>query len=665
MLANYVLPPLRSFLTPVGMTETLLEVTAIFPFPLREGCPRYEGGVGKDNTMKMTGSRALLECLKQEGVDTIFGYPGGAVIPIYDAIYQFPDIRHILVRHEQGAGHMAEGYALATGKVGVCLATSGPGATNLVTPVTDAMMDSVPLVAITGQVRTGAIGTDAFQEADITGITMPITKHNWLVKDVNKLPAVIAEAFHIARSGRPGPVLVDIPVDISKAEIDFEPHGPVELPTYKPTYEGHKKQIERASEMIKRSKRPVLYVGGGAVHARAERELLELAERTNIPVTTTLKGLGAFPETHPLSIGMLGMHGTAYANYAIAECDLLIAVGARFDDRVTGKSDEWVPKAKIIHIDIDPAEIGKVLQPDIPIVGDVRNVLVELLKVIEPRKKGEWNERIDHLKTQFPMFYPKDDGALHGQAVIEELGRMTDHNAIVVTDVGQHQMWAAQYYKFTRPNQMITSGGLGTMGFGLPASIGAQFGQPNTPVICITGDGSIQMCIQELMVATIYKLPIKIIILNNTYLGMVRQWQELFWDSHYSSVDLEASPDFVKLADAYGAHGRRITDASEMVGALEEAMAITDRPSVLDFRIVKESNVYPMIPSGGTISQMVVQRPDGMAELDPYIASEYVEQISGDDALTASEIKPQPQVARGGMVCDPDADMPAVRKAAE
>jgi len=585
--------------------------------------------------MKMKASRALLECLKKEGVDTIFGYPGGAVIPIYDALYSFPEIHNILVRHEQGAGHMAEGYAIATGKVGVCLATSGPGATNLVTPIADAMMDSVPMVAITGQVKTSAIGTDAFQEADITGITIPITKHNWLVKDINKLPEIIAEAFHIARSGRPGPVLVDIPTDLSRTEIDYVEFGEVDIPSYKPTYEGHKQQIKKAAALIDHAERPILYVGGGAVASRAERELLELAERTHTPVTTTLKGLGAFPETHPLSLGMLGMHGTAYANYAVSECDLLIAVGARFDDRVTSKANEWVPGAKIIHIDIDPAEIGKVLQPDIPIVGDVKNVLIELLKTVESKRRVSWNRRINELKREYPMFYPQD-GLLHGQQVIDEVGRFTNHEAIVATDVGQHQMWAAQFYKFTQPNQMITSGGLGTMGFGLPAAIGAQFGCPDKQVYCITGDGSIQMCIQELMVATIYKLPIKICILNNQYLGMVRQWQELFWDSHYSSVDLESSPDFVKLADAYGAHGIRCTDPSQIAAALEEASHITDRPTVLDFRIVKEENVYPMIPAGQTIRQMEVQRPSDLAPLDAYITSEYVQ---FDHCQTQDDVK--------------------------
>ena len=591
--------------------------------------------------MIINGSRALLECLKREGVDTIFGYPGGAVIPIYDMIYQFPDIRHILVRHEQGAGHMAEGYALATGKVGVCLATSGPGATNLVTPIADAMMDSVPLVAITGQVKTSSIGTDAFQEADITGITMPITKHNWLVKDVTKLPEIIAEAFHIARSGRPGPVLIDIPVDISRAEFEYTPVEEVNIPTFKPTVRGHFRQIQRAAELIAEAKRPVLYVGGGAIYSGAHAEVAALAEMTDTPVTTTLKGLGAFPETHPLSLGMLGMHGTAYSNYAISECDLLIAVGARFDDRVTGKADEWVPTAKIIHIDVDPAEIGKVLPADVPIVGDVRAVMAELLKIVAPAQHPEWKTRIDQWKKEYPLHFPAD-GILHGQAVIEEIGRVTDHEAIVVTDVGQHQMWAAQFYKCLRPRQFITSGGLGTMGFGLPAAIGAQFGQPDKPVFCVSGDGSIQMCIQELMVATIYKLPIKICILNNQFLGMVRQWQELFWESKYSNVDLEASPDFLKLAEAYGAHGIRCSQPSGVRAALDEAMTITDRPTVLDFRIAKEENVYPMIKSGGTIRDMVVQRPPEMVPLDSYMASEtYMDGVESrparDDEKTERE----------------------------
>ncbi len=574
--------------------------------------------------MRINGARALLECLKQEGVDTIFGYPGGAVIPIYDEIYKFKDIRHILVRHEQGAGHMAEGYALATGKVGVCLATSGPGATNLVTPLADAMMDSVPIVAITGQVKTAAIGTDAFQEADITGITMPITKHNWLVKDITKLPEILAEAFYIARSGRPGPVLVDIPVDLSRAYFEYEPVLSVSVPSYKPTFEGNARQIKRAAELIAESKQPILYVGGGAVNAEANEEVLKLAELCDIPVTTTLKGLGAFPETHERSLGMLGMHGTAYANYAVHETDLLIAVGARFDDRVTGKTDEWVPQAKIIHIDVDPAEIGKVLQPDVPIVGDVKYVLRELLKIVKPMHFPQWNEKIDAWKKEYPLCFALDK-KLHGQAVIKRIGELSNHQAIVVTDVGQHQMWAAQFYGYTRPHQLITSAGLGTMGYGLPAGIGAQFGRPDQDVFIISGDGSIQMCIQELMVATIYKLPIKICILNNQYLGMVRQWQELFWDSRYSSVNLEASPDFVKLAEAYGAKGIRVESPNDVDKALADAMANTDGPTLIDFRITKEENVYPMIPAGGLVANMVVQRPSDLAALDPYMQSELIE----------------------------------------
>ena len=379
--------------------------------------------------MKMTGSRALLECLKREGVDTIFGYPGGAVIPLYDTLYQFPDIQHILVRHEQGAGHMAEGYALATGKVGVCLATSGPGATNLVTPIADAMMDSVPIVAITGQVKTNLIGTDAFQEADITGITMPITKHNWLIKDVEKLPGIIAEAFHIARSGRPGPVLVDIPQDILRAEFDYVPIDEVNIPSFKPTVKGHSRQIGRAAELIGESQRPLLYVGGGAIYSGAYEEVRALAEMADIPVATTLKGLGAFPETHALSLGMLGMHGTAYSNYAVSECDLLIAVGARFDDRVTGKVDSWVPQAKIIHIDVDPAEIGKVLPADVPIVGDVKTVLAELLKAVTPATHPEWHARVQQWKADFPLHYPQD-GILHGQYVIEQIGKWRTTTAL-------------------------------------------------------------------------------------------------------------------------------------------------------------------------------------------------------------------------------------------
>jgi len=459
------------------------------------------------------------------------------------------------------------------------------------------------------------------------------------VRDVTKLPAIVAEAFHIARSGRPGPVLIDIPRDVAERRFDYTPVEGVEIPTYRPTTRGHVGQIKKAAELIAQAERPILYVGGGAIYSGAEREILELAERIDTPVTTTLKGLGAFPETHPLSLGMLGMHGTAYANYAVSECDLLIAVGARFDDRVTGKADEWVPRAQIIHIDIDPAEIGKVLTPDVPIVGDVKAILTELAKVVKPAQHPDWNARVAQWKQDYPLHYPYD-GVLHGQYVIEQIGEVSDHNGIVVTDVGQHQMWAAQFYKCRRPRQFVTSGGLGTMGFGLPAAIGAQFARPDDPVFCVTGDGSIQMCIQELMVATVYKLPIKVCILNNQYLGMVRQWQELFHDSNYSQVDLEASPDFVKLAEAYGAHAIRCSQPSGVKAALEEAMSITDRPTVLDFRIVKEENVYPMIKSGGTIKDMVVQRPPDMVPLDSYMASETY--MPDDEARPAREEEKTP-----------------------
>ena len=596
--------------------------------------------------MIINGSRALLECLKREGVDTIFGYPGGAVIPIYDMIYQFPDIRHILVRHEQGAGHMAEGYALATGKVGVCLATSGPGATNLVTPIADAMMDSVPLVAITGQVKTSSIGTDAFQEADITGITMPITKHNWLVKDVTKLPEIIAEAFHIARSGRPGPVLIDIPVDISRAEFEYTPVEEVNIPTFKPTVRGHSRQIQRAAELIAEAKRPVLYVGGGAIYSGAHAEVLALAELTDTPVTTTLKGLGAFPETHPLSLGMLGMHGTAYANYAISECDLLIAVGARFDDRVTGKAMNGCPQAKIIHIDVDPAEIGKVLVPRTCRSSAMsKPILTELLKFVRA-KPSLGLERAHRLRW-------KQDYPLH-------LSRRTAFCTV--------SMSSSRSAKISRTMRLSSSQMSASIRCGQPSSTNvcarvssshpaasARWGsacpppsarssaQPDKPVFCVSGDGSIQMCIQELMVATIYKLPIKICILNNQYLGMVRQWQELFWESKYSNVDLEASPDFLKLAEAYGAHGIRCSQPSGVRAALDEAMSITDRPTVLDFRIAKEENVYPMIKSGGTIRDMVVQRPPEMVPLDTYMASEtYMDEVESRPAHEDEKTEREP-----------------------
>jgi acetolactate synthase-1/2/3 large subunit len=564
--------------------------------------------------MLQSGAQILLECLRQEQVTHVFGYPGGAVLPIYDAIFDCKDIQHVLVRHEQGAAHMADGFARSTGKVGVCLATSGPGATNLVTGIATACMDSIAMVAITGQVRTTAIGKDAFQEADITGITMPITKHNFLVKRVEDLAQAVAEAFYIARTGRPGPVLVDIPLDVSKNQIEFnaETDYPrnVQIPSYRPAGPQARipeVQIRKAAQLINEAERPVLYVGGGAVMSGAQNEVTALAEKTNILTTTTLMGKGAIDETHPLSMGMLGMHGTAYANHAVNNSDLLIAVGARFDDRVTGNVEKFATGAKIIHIDIDPAEIGKVVQPDVPIVGDVKVILAELIKHVKPRPATAWNETIKEWMRRFPLVYPHD-GKLYAEYIIEQVSEMFNHDCIMSTDVGQHQMWAAQYFKCRRPRQWVTSGGLGTMGYGLPAAIGAQFANPDKRVVCISGDGSFQMMTQELMTATVYGTPVVVVIVNNKSLGMVRQWQEMFYSERYSQVDLQASPDFVKLAEAYGGAGFRVTKPEDLQEVLANAKAITDRPVVIDCVIPTGENVYPMIPSGTSISEMMLHK---------------------------------------------------------
>jgi acetolactate synthase-1/2/3 large subunit len=551
--------------------------------------------------MTITGAEILLECLEREGVEVIFGYPGGQVIPIYDKLYD-SKIRNILVRHEQGAVHAADGYARSTGKPGVCLATSGPGATNLVTGIATAYMDSVPLIAITGQVPTSLIGCDSFQEADITGITIPITKHNYLVRSIKELPRIIKEAFHIATTGRPGPVLIDLPKDISVDKAKFEYPETISLQGYKPNYIGNIRQIKEAADALHKAKRPVLYVGGGAVTSGADELIKKLAEKMEIPVTTTLMGMTAFPSAHPLNLGMLGMHGTATANFAVCETDLLIAVGARFDDRVTGKIDCFAPKATVIHIDIDPAEIGKNVKAEIPIVGDVKTVLETLLEKTETKQHPEWIAQIAKWKQAYPLTYEKS--GLKPQMVIEALNEITKGDAIICTEVGQHQMWTAQYYKFNRSRSLITSGGLGTMGFGFPAAVGAQIGNPDKMVINIAGDGSIQMNIQELGTVVAYNIPVKIIILNNFYLGMVRQWQELFFQRRYSGTILETNPDFVKIAEAYGAKGFRITAGDDLVAKLKEALE-TPGPVVIDCQIDREENVLPMVPAGCAINKMI------------------------------------------------------------
>ncbi|AEH60396.1 acetolactate synthase, large subunit, biosynthetic type [Methanosalsum zhilinae DSM 4017] len=554
-----------------------------------------------DSNNKMSGARALIECLYREGVDTIFGYPGGAVLPIYDELYN-SSIKHILVRHEQSAAHAADGYARATGKTGVCIATSGPGATNLVTGIATAYMDSVPIVAITGQVPSPMIGNDAFQEANITGITLPITKHNYLVQDVADLPRIVKEAFHIASTGRPGPVLIDLPKDITTDEIEFYYPEKVELRSYKPTYKGNIQQIRKAADEINKSSQPVIYAGGGIICSNASDELLEFAEKGSIPVTTTLTGMGAFPGDHPLYLGMLGMHGTKYANYAIQEADLLIAVGVRFDDRVTGKIESFAPNAKIIHIDIDPAEISKNLKVNIPIVGDAKWVLKALTKVMEQNSTQNWINKIDEWKRKYPLHY-MTDMSLKPQYIIEQIHEACN-DAIIVTEVGQHQMWAAQYYKYNQPRTFLTSGGLGTMGYGFPAAIGAKVGMPNKTVFDIAGDGSFQMNSHELATVVSHNIPVIIAILNNGYLGMVRQWQELFFGRRYSSTCIRDSVDFVKLAEAYGALGIRVDKPEDVRPAIEKAIA-SKRPTLIDFIVECEENVSPMVPAGAAINEIL------------------------------------------------------------
>jgi acetolactate synthase-1/2/3 large subunit len=552
---------------------------------------------------------ALMECLKAEGVDVVFGLPGGANLPTYDA-FVHGGIRHILVRHEAGGGHAAEGYAKATGKVGVAFATSGPGATNLITPICDAMMDSVPVVFITGQVRTELLGTDGFQEADTIGITMPVVKHSFMIQHPQELPRAIHEAFHIARSGRPGPVLVDIPQDLSRAEIDYEPVSDVRLPGYQPKTEGNQKQIRQAAKALAAAQRPVIYAGGGVVNANAAQELIDFTTSDRFPITCTLMGLGAFPAPHEQWLGMLGMHGTRAANYAMDEADLICAVGARFDDRITGKLSEFAPRAKFIHIDVDPAEISKNVPAHIPIVGDAKHVLGKLAieyRALEadPARLDAWWSRIDGWKSKHPLGWEDSaDSEIKPQFMVRALYEATEGEAIVTSDVGQHQMWAAQYYDFPEPRRWINSGGLGTMGFGLPAAMGAAVGAPERLVCCIAGDGSVQMNAQELATCAQNNIPIKVFIMNNGYLGMVRQWQELFWDGKYSHVDMGEFPDFVKLAEAYGVTAMRFTDKTTLVEDIKRAIA-TPGPVLVDVRVTREENTYPMIPAGSAAREMV------------------------------------------------------------
>jgi len=562
---------------------------------------------------KISGAYAFIEALRCEGVKHVFGYPGGAVLDIFDAIVDAPDIQFILSRHEQGAVHAADGYARASGKVGVCLVTSGPGATNTVTGIATACMDSIPIVVFTGQVSTNLIGNDAFQEADIVGITRPCTKHNYLVKDVNDLPRVVKEAFFIAASGRPGPVLVDIPKDVMKALVAFKTPDKVCLEGYNPTYKGHLGQIKRIIGTILKSRHAVIYAGGGVVLSNASEELIGFARKMHIPVTTTLMGMGVFPADDPLSLGMLGMHGTYAANMAVTEADCLIAIGARFDDRVTGKVDEFAPKAKIIHIDIDPTSISKNVKVDIPVVGDCRLTLQDMLAEVDGKGKevqelhrniASWLERVGTWKTEHPLRYEMGS-CIKPQYIIEKINEIAPDDTIVTTEVGQNQMWTAQFYRFKRPRLFLTSGGLGTMGYGFPAAIGAQVAFPGRTVIDIAGDGSIQMNIQELATAVQYKLPVKIMIINNGFLGMVRQWQSLFYKGRYSQTSLAVSPDFVKLAEAYGAHGIRVTEPDEVEDAIRQALAIQG-PVFVDFKVEPEEDVCPIVPAGAPINNMLL-----------------------------------------------------------
>ncbi|MXX97407.1 MAG: biosynthetic-type acetolactate synthase large subunit [Rhodothermaceae bacterium] len=588
------------------------EHTKVQPVTTGDSLPEVRPEITSTSQV-MSGAEILLRSLEAEGVKIIFGHPGGAVIKVYDEMHRInPEFQHILVRHEQGGTHAAEGYAKATGKVGTVLVTSGPGATNTVTGIADAYMDSVPIVVFTGQVPTGLIGNDAFQECDAVGITRSITKHSYLVRDIKDLARTVKEAYHIARTGRPGPVLVDLPKDVLLAEGPFQYPETVNMRGYAVPEAVRPEKLQRAARMIADSKRPLLYVGGGAVNSDASESLTELARYTGIPVTTTLHGLGAFPEEDPLALRMLGMHGTWWANQAVQHCDLIIAVGARFDDRVTGKLDSWAPHAKVIHIEIDQSCISKNVFADCAILGDVKTVLERLIPLVDPKDTTEWLEQIDTWRQECPLQYQKD-GKLHAQGVIEQLRDKTGGDAVLITDVGQHQMWSAQYFRFLHPRTHITSGGLGTMGFGMPAAMGAAFGMreigSSRPVVCISGDGGFVMNAQEMSVAAAHKLPLKLAVINNRFLGMVRQWQELFHMERYSHTDLsDTNPDFVKLAEAHHCVGLRANTPEEAKEIIDEAWKVTDRPVLMEFSVAKEEMVFPMVPAGAATGDMITDR---------------------------------------------------------
>ncbi|MBD3392053.1 MAG: biosynthetic-type acetolactate synthase large subunit [Chitinivibrionales bacterium] len=588
----------------------------------RAGRRRTGGPRDVEDVVKKTGAQIVVDALIREKIDVVFGYPGGVVLPLFDALYDAEKVKVILTRHEQAAAHAADGYARATGKVGVCIATSGPGATNLVTGIATAYLDSVPVVAITGQVATPILGTDAFQEADVVGITRPITKHNFLVKDVAELPGMIKQAFHIASTGRPGPVLIDVPKDVSVGMVDnYEYPSKVDMRSYRPNTVGHIRQIRKAADAMADAKKPLIYAGGGIIISGAHRELLELAEKTNIPVTTTLMGLGGFPGNHKLFVGMPGMHGSKAANFALQQTDLIVSVGARFDDRVTGHVASFAPNAKIIHMDIDPAAISKIISVDIPVVGDAKNVLAQLNKEVRPRRANGWNKTVAGWKGKKLFDYQPSKTEIKPQAVVEAVYRATKGKAIITTEVGQNQMWASHYYVFTKPRTLLTSGGLGTMGYGMPAAMGAALAIKDRPVIDIAGDGSIQMNIQELATISLNRIPVKVVILNNSYLGMVRQWQEMFFNRRYSSSCLRDGvlcdeckgpgkckhvyiPDFIALAKAYDIEAFRATKPSEVDAVLKKGLAVKG-PALMEFMVSKEENVFPMVPAGKPIDQIV------------------------------------------------------------